>query len=180
MYEYKYHSQILRKSHLKKYSHLYHHNSRSHHCHRTSPPPYLIIKEPRPYLNISQHRRTSSPLYLTAIETIEPLPPRPRITKFRATSCRRRRVSPEKPSDVVELLVLPEKTAAATLDEVWPIVKNALKQHGIKGHLDLVKGSMTVSTTKKTYDPYIIMKSRDLIKLLSRSVPVPHIRMFIP
>ncbi|PWA84985.1 KRR1 small subunit processome component [Artemisia annua] len=59
------------------------------------------------------------------------------------------------------------------IQDVWPIVKNALKQHGIKGHLDLVKGSMTVSTTKKTYDPYIIIKSRDLIKLLSRSVPAP-------
>ncbi|GJZ52485.1 KRR1 small subunit processome component [Tanacetum coccineum] len=53
------------------------------------------------------------------------------------------------------------------LQEVWPIVKNALKQHGIKGHLDLVKGSMIASTTKKMYDPYIIMKSRDLVKKCS-------------
>ncbi|KAK9049388.1 hypothetical protein SSX86_031644 [Deinandra increscens subsp. villosa] len=58
------------------------------------------------------------------------------------------------------------------LKEVWPQVKSALKQHAITCELDLVKGSMTVSTTRKTKDPYIIVKCRDMIKLLSRSVPV--------
>ncbi|XP_062219482.1 KRR1 small subunit processome component homolog [Phragmites australis] len=59
------------------------------------------------------------------------------------------------------------------LQEVWPIVKGALKEFGVSCELNLVEGSMTVSTTRKTRDPYIIVKSRELIKLLSRSVPAP-------
>ncbi|KAN0065177.1 ribosomal RNA assembly protein krr1 [Thecaphora frezii] len=59
------------------------------------------------------------------------------------------------------------------LKEVWADVTAALDKHGIACTLDLVEGSMLVKTTRKTYDPYIILKARDMIKLLSRSVPFP-------
>jgi ribosomal RNA assembly protein len=57
------------------------------------------------------------------------------------------------------------------IKEIWPHVKKALKEVGIKSELNLIEGSMTVRTTKETWDPFIILKARDLIKLLSRSVP---------
>ncbi|XP_044481887.1 KRR1 small subunit processome component homolog [Mangifera indica] len=59
------------------------------------------------------------------------------------------------------------------LQEAWPMVKGALKEYGVSCELNLVEGSMTVSTTRKTRDPYIIVKARDLIRLLSRSVSAP-------
>lgn len=57
------------------------------------------------------------------------------------------------------------------LRDVWPIVTRSLDQHKIKCELNLVEGSMSVMTTRKTSDPYIILKARDLIKLLARSIP---------
>lgn len=57
------------------------------------------------------------------------------------------------------------------LRQVWPLVEKTLNEHGIKAELDVVEGSMTVKTTRKTWDPYIIIKARDMIKLMSRSVP---------
>ncbi|EAL67060.1 hypothetical protein DDB_G0280805 [Dictyostelium discoideum AX4] len=60
------------------------------------------------------------------------------------------------------------------LQEIWKLVENVLHEHGIECKLDLIEGSMTVTTTKKCWDPVAILKARDLIKLLSRSVPFEH------
>ena len=58
------------------------------------------------------------------------------------------------------------------LREVWPMVQKMLSDgHNLKAELDVIEGSMTVKTTRKVWDPYIIMKARDMLKLLARSVP---------
>lgn len=59
------------------------------------------------------------------------------------------------------------------LREAWPLITKSLQAYGIACTLDLVEGSMTVKTTRKTFDPASILKARDLIKLLARSVPAP-------
>lgn len=59
------------------------------------------------------------------------------------------------------------------LREVWKAVVNALDKHGIAAELNAIEGSMTVKTTRKTWDPMAILNARDLIKLLARSVPFP-------
>ena len=59
------------------------------------------------------------------------------------------------------------------IKEIWPLVKNELKKFKILGELNLIQGSISVKTTKTTWDPYSIIRARDLLKLLARSVPFP-------
>ena len=57
------------------------------------------------------------------------------------------------------------------MKEIWPLVKKELSRFKIVAELDLIEGSMGVKTTRQTWDPYSIIRARDFIKLLARSVP---------
>ncbi|CAJ2501932.1 Uu.00g047850.m01.CDS01 [Anthostomella pinea] len=70
-------------------------------------------------------------------------------------------------------VVLFPKYREQYLREAWSGVTKSLKELGIACSLDLIEGSMAVKTTRKTFDPAAILKARDLIKLLARSVPAP-------
>ncbi|CBZ28981.1 conserved hypothetical protein [Leishmania mexicana MHOM/GT/2001/U1103] len=58
------------------------------------------------------------------------------------------------------------------IKSIWPAVEELLGQHQLVGKLDLLEGSMTVATTRRTWDPYAIIDARDFIKLLARNVPL--------
>ncbi|WVQ68928.1 uncharacterized protein L199_007137 [Kwoniella botswanensis] len=59
------------------------------------------------------------------------------------------------------------------LRSIWSNITSELDKYGLACELDLVQGQMTVKTTRKTWDPYIVLKGRDLLKLLARGVNAP-------
>lgn len=59
------------------------------------------------------------------------------------------------------------------LRQIWSTITSALDSVGLACELDLVQGRMTVKTTRKTWDPYVVLKGRDLLKLLARGVNGP-------
>ncbi|CAI6243389.1 unnamed protein product [Periconia digitata] len=65
------------------------------------------------------------------------------------------------------------KYREAYIKGCWKFVTQTLAKHGIGCELDLTEGSMSVWTTRKTWDPAAILNARDLLKLLARSVPAP-------
>ena len=62
------------------------------------------------------------------------------------------------------------------LRSAWPLVKKELQNIELRGVLDVIEGTMTVSTTFRTFDPMAIIKGRDMLRLLARSVPIDHAR----
>uniref|UniRef100_A0A7S4KM68 KRR-R motif-containing protein 1 n=1 Tax=Paramoeba aestuarina TaxID=180227 RepID=A0A7S4KM68_9EUKA len=58
------------------------------------------------------------------------------------------------------------------LQGIWDDVRTILQQYQLKGQLNLIEGSMSVSTTARTSDPISILYARDFCKLIARSVPV--------
>ena len=64
--------------------------------------------------------------------------------------------------------------------ECFPLVKKCLGEMGVSASMDAVEGSMTVTTTRKAYDPMSILNARDLIKLLARRVDREPISCFSP
>lgn len=60
------------------------------------------------------------------------------------------------------------------LKECFPLLSHHfLNNHGIKVQLDVLEGSVTVTTTRQMKDPYAIIKARDTVKLICRGVPYP-------
>ena len=58
------------------------------------------------------------------------------------------------------------------LKENLKMIEKTFKEQTLKIEIDFVKGNMMVVTTKETYDPYVIIKGRDIIQLLARGVSI--------
>jgi len=91
-------------------------------------------------------------------------------------------IEPYVPEKKHEKILLQESSFATTypkyrekyIREIFPQLDERLKNKGISATLDIREGTVTVATTKKCFDPFAIIQSRDVIRLLSRGVPVEH------
>lgn len=64
------------------------------------------------------------------------------------------------------------------LQQIWPLVEATLSVHPylLKTTLDPKAGKMFISTTEKTFDPFIIVKGRDMLQLMARGVSLQQAR----
>lgn len=56
--------------------------------------------------------------------------------------------------------------------EAWPEILKTFGEVGVIAELNLLEGHITVKTSRKTFDPCAILKARDVMKLICRSVPL--------
>lgn len=70
-----------------------------------------------------------------------------------------------------EFVIMFPKYREKYLKEIWNELDTFMKKYKLEIELNAAEGTVKVSNTKKTHDPYIIIKGRDLLKLISRSVP---------
>ncbi|KAG9396798.1 KH domain [Carpediemonas membranifera] len=56
----------------------------------------------------------------------------------------------------------------------WAQINAAIKELDLKTELNLIEGTMSVETTRKTWDPYSIIKARDFLTMVARSVDLDH------
>lgn len=106
---------------------------------------------------------TPSPLSLYRLQwKIEPFLPSESIAPFTEES---------------SFAILFPKYREQYLRETWGDITKFLDTQGIACTLDLIEGSMTVRTTRKTYDPYAILNARDLVKMLARGVALAQVRL---
>lgn len=86
----------------------------------------------------------------------------------------RKNMFPQKEGSVVSkthFQIIYPKYQEKKIKESWKIIKKTLNSLFISSKLELFSGSISITTTKLTKDPFCIMKARDFLKLISRSVP---------
>ncbi|KAL0479633.1 KRR1 small subunit processome component, partial [Acrasis kona] len=64
------------------------------------------------------------------------------------------------------------------LQQIWPLVQATLsaKPYLLNATLDLKAGKMFIATTEHTFDPFIIVKGRDMLNLMARGVSLQQAR----
>ena len=56
--------------------------------------------------------------------------------------------------------------------ESWDMINRILNSYRLDSQLDLKFGLIEVANNKNTIDPYVLIKARDFLRLISRSVPL--------